>query len=422
MKGMYSNEAEISVIGACLLAEPATAEAMQTVTVEDFYRPVHRRIFGVIVQQFDIGFGMDLMTVSNALATGEDGDEAMEKAADYLIQCMEYCPNPNNVGHYARIVRSWSQARAAYDAALKVVEAAPQGDPEAVIDAARGVSEACDSIEGDGWEPWHEIDVFHAETGTTTGFPLIDRLTGVGYVDGQTTFWGARTKGGKSTMMVTSMRLLAEQGVKVAYATFADLSPAQLKRRTVKNAIGIGGKCRDPYLTERFEEEVFSQHSRFRDNLLVYSAKKGGRDIESFVASAKAKHRKFPFRVLFCDYIQRIGVRGKATMIEQMETVSKRLKELAEDLNCAVVVGTQLTRQEDGQFRSKYAAAIEEDAGLMLVINREKGSPSATIECKLNRFGPDGIEFDFVFDDRRLAFEEKPATHVPSELCREELS
>ena len=59
-------DAEMALIGAMLIEKDAIIKALELVKVEDFYKEVHKQIFGAIVELNDTQ-SVDVVTVNNRL-------------------------------------------------------------------------------------------------------------------------------------------------------------------------------------------------------------------------------------------------------------------------------------------------------------------------------------------------------------------
>ena len=66
----HALEAEESLIGAMLLSPEAVSLAYETVTPEDFYRPLHGQIFTAILALTNAAEPVDLVTVQANLFPG----------------------------------------------------------------------------------------------------------------------------------------------------------------------------------------------------------------------------------------------------------------------------------------------------------------------------------------------------------------
>jgi len=104
---LYSDEAEMSILGSMMLSRPAAADGYDALTEQDFYRPAHQVIFRAMQTIYRRGGEIDIVTLVDALgpALKDVGGE------DYVIQIAGYVPSPANSAYYAGIVKDKSGRR-----------------------------------------------------------------------------------------------------------------------------------------------------------------------------------------------------------------------------------------------------------------------------------------------------------------------
>ena len=125
-----SLEAEQSTIGACLMERDAIARAVELLTVDDFYRELHKKIYKVILKLFDRGEPADMVTVAEELRRAGHLEEC--GGAEYLSSLHEACPSSANVESYARIVQEKSVLRQLILASEQISGLAYQPDTDEV--------------------------------------------------------------------------------------------------------------------------------------------------------------------------------------------------------------------------------------------------------------------------------------------------
>ncbi len=125
-----SLEAEQSTIGACLMERDAIARAVELLTVDDFYRELHKKIYRVVLKLFDRGEPADIVTVSEDLRRAGHLEEC--GGADYLSSLIEACPSSANVEAYARVVQEKSVLRQLLTASEQIAGWAYQPDTDEV--------------------------------------------------------------------------------------------------------------------------------------------------------------------------------------------------------------------------------------------------------------------------------------------------
>ena len=113
-----SLEAEQSTLGAMLMERDAVARAVEILTVDDFYRELHKQIFKSILKLFDKGEPIDIVTIAEDLRRNGKLDDVGGSA--YLSALIEACPSSVNVEAYANVVSEKSILRKLLSAADQI--------------------------------------------------------------------------------------------------------------------------------------------------------------------------------------------------------------------------------------------------------------------------------------------------------------
>ena len=183
-------EAEQGVLGSMLLDRDAIARVVEGIRPEDFYRDAHRVIFSAMLDLFERGEPVDLITVTNRLTdTGKLEDIG---GATYLASLPNAVPTAANVDYYASIVLEKSMLRALISAGTQIAALGYEGmdDVAALIDQAEklvfGIAQRRNiqdfqAIKEILKASFDRIDRRYQEkgtvTGVATGFTDIDMLT-----------------------------------------------------------------------------------------------------------------------------------------------------------------------------------------------------------------------------------------------------
>ncbi len=258
--------------------------------------------------------------------------------------------------------------------------------------------------------------------GVASGFGFLDaNTTSSGFPSGQLTVVSAYTGGGKSAFMLQAAYNIASRGIKVCYATFADLSGENLFDRLVKNLSGWygGDEPLDPVIAERWHEarrEVKALPIHVHD----VSDLRVGREVEVF--SSWFKERKDEFGILLCDYGQEMRSVAGRSDYEHADLVSSELRWLAADTLLPIGVGSQITpgNEKTGQLDiTKGSRKWEERAGLYLKIKVLDEDAAAKVDSEYrglvgltsvkiakNRFGKSGLKDYWRWLDGLARFEE----------------
>ena len=127
-------EMEQSTLGAILLDTEAFPKVLEVFTESDvFYHPAHRRIFGSMIDLYEKGEPIDLMTVSENLKKQGSFDTI---GYEYLADLIDSTPTAANVKAHAKIVFEKALLRKLITVAGEVVTLAYEGgeDVETLID------------------------------------------------------------------------------------------------------------------------------------------------------------------------------------------------------------------------------------------------------------------------------------------------
>jgi len=411
---LHCVEAEESFLGALFfLKRKSLAAAIAKARPEWFFLSSHRVILEAAKR---VAIGKDqldeVMLKSDLVSRGlleHAGDE------DKLIRIAERVPSPANWDHYLGIVRDNFHLRSLDGLGNQLHDLVRSGDePTAVWQTALRSIKGLVSGSGTELINLAEIDLdAEPESGVPSGFESIDRTTGfLGFVTAQTSVVSAYHKGGKSAFMLQCAKFLMDRGKSVVYATFADLTAAQLKRRILKQMSGFSRPPESLQESADFEEAIDYLNDTFRDgSFRIYVGAQHGRYVEDLAAKL-LEDSEGPDAV-FVDYAQKLRSRERGardSKTAELEYASDALKAMAEDCNCSVILGSQITRGErKGEQTTKYARGIEEDAGLVLNIGETDDAGRVTITVAYNRFGPSGVELPFRWDKHRVRFMvEKP--------------
>src|SRR5687768_3491346 len=105
----HNLQAEESLLGAMLLNRDAIADALQTCSADDFYKPAHGHIYEAIHALYSQGEPADTVTVADELRRADLLDAIGGPAI--LTDLVAGTPHTCNAVHYARIVEEFALLR-----------------------------------------------------------------------------------------------------------------------------------------------------------------------------------------------------------------------------------------------------------------------------------------------------------------------
>lgn len=239
--------------------------------------------------------------------------------------------------------------------------------------------------------------------GLPTGFPTVDKLTG-GLRNGS--LWGiaAATGVGKS---LTAANIALSAGVPSVIFSL-EMAGIEVAERLVAAASGIhalrlqrGTVSEDEMLVLRREAD---RHQR------IWIDERPAPSVAEIGATSRTLHRREGVGLIVVDYLQIVRTEQDERREAEVAAVARGLRALARRLNVPVIALAQLNR--DGQIRD--SAVIEHEAHVIAVLERKRGSESATLELRKNRHGPeDSIVLHFDRQTLRLREEHEPCARPP---------
>ncbi|MEJ2568141.1 MAG: DnaB-like helicase N-terminal domain-containing protein [candidate division WOR-3 bacterium] len=135
----YSEEAEIAVISSMMMDMGATAEVSTTLNPDDFYFPAHSIIYSAILDVYNRGQKVDIVTVVERLKK----NDLLEKVggSSFVASFVKGNVSAENILYYADIVSEKSILRDLIKKSKSIIDRAGSGkdDVEVVLDEAENL-------------------------------------------------------------------------------------------------------------------------------------------------------------------------------------------------------------------------------------------------------------------------------------------
>lgn len=197
-KTPWSEEAEVSVLGAMLIDGDSAQEARCLLDDRDFYLEAHRRIFRALARIIDQGDAPDTTLLSDELKSA--GDLKAAGGMSSLAQLVDAVPTAANVEAHIGILRQYRARRTALEEIREIEDELTDGGPveAALTSAQERLRKARKLLSDDGRDGPRTIreiveDPNFGERPTV----VADRLVWAG----RTTLFAAREKSGKSSLL-----------------------------------------------------------------------------------------------------------------------------------------------------------------------------------------------------------------------------
>ena len=397
----HSVEVEQSFLGGLMLDEYAWLKAADKLSAEDFYRPSHRILFGVMAELANDNQPLDAVTISEALSARA----LLEKTGGrgYLAELTEATPGATNIVAYAAILKEHATLRRLISAANDISDMAfsPEGRSSGdVLDQAEqrvfeiGQDEIKDSVpQRIGHLTDKVVDKLEflgksgsAITGVATGFIELDHKT-AGFQEADLIIVAARPSMGKTALLVNMaenavMETRSSEHDGQAVLIFSMEQPAdQLVMRMLSSLGHIDQtRMRTGQLLRDDWDKFDSARALLKDRPL-YIDDTPALTPNDLLARARRVHREAGgLRMIMVDYLQLMRSSTKhENRTNEISEISRSLKAIAKQLNCPLVACSQLNRSLESRtdkrpFMSdlRESGAIEQDADVILFIYRDE--------------------------------------------------
>jgi replicative DNA helicase len=186
-----SLESERVILGAILLDNTLVSQAIELLSVDDFYSPLHRRVFRAMMNLFERGDKIDPILIGEELK--KEGQLENIGGVATITNLTYGLPHFSNIAHYAKIVHDKAIIRNLIKVCNQVVSEAlaEEEDAEVILDhAEQAIFALADERTRQGFahiKPVAETVLAkvqeyarresHALTGLSTGFRDLDQMT-----------------------------------------------------------------------------------------------------------------------------------------------------------------------------------------------------------------------------------------------------
>jgi replicative DNA helicase len=389
----HSIEAEQGVLGSMLISpRDAIAEVVEKITADYFYIPAHQTIFNVLVDLWNVGAGIDLITFTQVLRDRNLLETVGGAAA--VTNLYTFVPTAANVGYYLEIVRDKYILRSIIEAATESVRRAYEEQDEVgnLLDEVEQRIFAVGedrfkgqmlSMKDQVMEAIESIEKLYERkggiTGISTGFVEFDRMTS-GMHPSEMIVIAARPSMGK-TALAMNIAEHAAINEKLPVGVFSlEMSSQQLVQRLLCSRARVNlQKVRDGFLGERDFPSLTAAASKLAE-AKIFIDDSASLTILELRAKARRLRAQQDVQLIIVDYLQLLrSTSRRAQDNRQLEIseISAGLKGLAKELKIPVIVVAQLNRQPEQRSGGKprlsdlrESGSIEQDADLVGLLVR----------------------------------------------------
>jgi replicative DNA helicase len=389
----HSVEAEQGVLGSMLISPRDTiAECVEKINEEYFYVPAHRTIYDVLVELWNGGQGIDLITFTQVLRDRNLLDSV--GGASLVTNLFTFVPTAANVQYYLEIVRDKYILREIISAATESVRRAyeEQDEVDSLLDEVEqkifDVGEdrfkgQMLSMKDHAMQAIETIEKLYERkgsiTGISTGFVEFDRMTS-GLHPSEMIVIAARPSMGKTALAMNIAEYVAINEQLPVGVFSLEMSSQQLVQRMLCSRARVNlQRVRDGFLGERDFPSLTAAASKLAE-AKIYIDDSASLSILELRAKARRLKAQQDVSLIIVDYLQLLrSTSRRAQDNRQLEIseISAGLKALAKELKIPVIVVAQLNRQPEQRTGGKprlsdlrESGSIEQDADLVGLLVR----------------------------------------------------
>jgi replicative DNA helicase len=389
----HSVEAEQGVLGSMLISpREIIAECVEKIHAEYFYIPAHQTVYDVLVELWNGGQGIDLITFTQILRDRNLLETV--GGASFVTSLFTFVPTAANVTYYLEIVREKYILRQIIAACTESVRRSfeEQDEVNNLLDEVEQKIFAVGedrfkgqtlSMKDQVMEAIESIEKLYENrggiTGISTGFVEFDRMTN-GLHAAEMIVIAARPSMGKTALAMNIAEHVAVHE-KLPVAVFSlEMSTQQLVQRLLCSRARVNlQKVRDGFLAERDFPSLTAAASRLAE-AKIFIDDSAGLTILELRAKARRLKAQQDIKLIVVDYLQLLrSTTRRAQDNRQLEIseISAGIKGLAKELKVPIIVLAQLNRQPEARTGGKprlsdlrESGSIEQDADLVGLLVR----------------------------------------------------
>ena len=385
-------EAEMSVLGSMLIEEEAISRTVELLDSSHFYRESHQKIFSAIIELYEDGRGVDLITLTEKLKKENLLDRI--DGASYLTALVNSVPTAANVVYYAKIVKEKAIVRNLISACTQLVTESYglTRDVDALLDKAEKIifDIAQRKIEG-RFIPFKDIikdsieaiDKLYQKkenvTGVATGFQSLDIRT-AGLQASDLIIVAGRPSMGKSSLTCCIAEYVGVVGKKPVAIFSLEMSKEQLVQRMLCSHARINAhNVRTGYLSQSDWPKLTNAAGKLSE-APIFVDDTPGISVLELRAKARRLKAQHDIKLIILDYLQLMqGPKRSESRQQEISDISRSLKALAKELNVPLIAVSQLSRAVEARADHRpqlsdlrESGALEQDADVVLLLLREE--------------------------------------------------
>lgn len=389
---------ERAILSSMIVRYDVFPQMCQYLTVEDFYNPLYRQIFTILLSFYRRGNRVDDNELSLAFHSAK-----IEDAASLVVQLKsEYCLTSQHQDH-AQALKNASNLRAIISHSQGLIAASTQLGADS-DDIANLMSECAYKVKSNGmskeiesakeisknftehgsfkdtveWMLLRKSNMLPPYQGVSSGYPILDKTFGY-FKKAALYYIGARTSMGKTTFM---LNLIANHMTRPT--TPVGVFSLEMPKHQIYSKLlcmfsdTAYWRFEDVEIYEENIDRLYATDQMFID-LPLYITAPSSITINQLCVDAQRMVDQHGVKIIYIDYLTRIRPNGKFTSKHlEIDAVSKALQTLARQLDIPIVCLAQLNRASSNgtaEMRPKLSdfresGSIEEDCDGAILLHR----------------------------------------------------
>lgn len=389
----HSLEAEQSVIGSMLMDREAVIAASEIITGGDFYQQQYGIMFDAMVELFNEGKPVDLVTLQDRLKEKDVPPEV--SSLDFVRDIITMVPTSANVKSYANIVSEKAVLRRLIKTTEEIANACYAGkEPleNILADTEKSVFDLLQNKGGQEFVPIKQVainvlekieDAYRSQ-GTVTGIPsgFIDldyKLSG--FQPSDFILIAARPSMGKTAFVLNVVDYVSVRKNLPCMVFSLEMSKEQLVNRMLSMESNVDAqKLRTGTLTDADLDAVVEGVGVIGNSKLIIDDTPGI-SITELRSKCRKMKLEYGLSLVIIDYLQLMSGSkkgGSDNRQQEISEISRSLKAIARELHAPVIALSQLsraceTRTDHRPMLSdlRESGAIEQDADVVMFLYRD---------------------------------------------------
>jgi replicative DNA helicase len=385
---------EEAVLGALMLEKEALTAVVDILSPDSFYKDAHKLIYESILDLFNQGEPIDLLTVTNQLR--KNGNLELVGGAYCITELTSKVSSAANIEYHARIVTEQAMKRdmiriaseiqkEAYEDTTDVFELLDKMEQSLFEISENNIKKNYADMRSIMREAIVELESKKGQkdglTGVPSGFTSLDRVTS-GWQKSDLVIIAARPAMGKTAFVLSVLRNAAVDHSRPVAIFSLEMSSIQLVNRLISSEAELDSeKIKKGNLAEYEWQQLMHKTSKL-STAPIYVDDTPALSILELRAKCRRLKAQNDVQLIVIDYLQLMSGEAKGgntgNREQEISSISRALKKIAKELSVPVIALSQLSRAVETRGGDKRpqlsdlreSGAIEQDADIVMFLYR----------------------------------------------------